>query len=91
MLKIHLLTGLAWTKYILVEGTEQDDLLELIDRYYLEHGNLPVPMYTLDDLIEGKKFKTQEDEWEYLDYLEVLPINGGEFYIDGIDHIEEVI
>ena len=91
MLEIHLLTGLAWTKSILVEGTPYDDIGALIDDYYLEHGDLPVPMYELEDLIEGKIFKTQEDEWEYLDYLGVLPINGGEYYIDGISRIEEVI
>lgn len=91
MLEIHLLTGTAWTQSILVEGTKQDDILYLIDEYYLEHDDLPVPMYTLDDLIEGKKFKTQEDEWQYLDSLGVIPINGGEFYIDGIAHVEEVI
>lgn len=91
MLKIHFHTGIAWTNYILVEGTSQDDLLELIDEYYLEHGDLPVPMYTLDELLEGESFKTQEEQWEYLENLEILPINGGEYYIEGISHVEEVI
>ncbi|HZJ99388.1 MAG TPA: hypothetical protein VFC79_05255 [Tissierellaceae bacterium] len=91
MLEIHLVTGTAWTKSILVEGTPHDDILQLIDEYYFEHDDLPVLMYTIDDLINGRIFKTQEEQWEYLDNLGVLPINGGEFYIDGIDHIEEVI
>lgn len=91
LLEIHFLTGTAWTKSIIVEGSEDDDLLELIDGYYLEHGDLPVPMFDLDDLLEGRTFKTQGEQWEYLEKLEVLPINGGEYYIEGISHIEEVI
>jgi hypothetical protein len=91
MLEIHLETGFYWTESILVEGTENDDLLELIDEYYLEHGDLPVPMYTLDEVIKGRTFRTQEEEWEYIDDLGLLPINGGEYYIDGIAYVEEVI
>lgn len=91
MLEIHLSTGTAWTESILVEGYPDDDILELIDSYYLEHGDLPVPLFTREDLLEGKSFRTQEQEWDYLDSLEMLPINGGEFYIEGIAHVEEVI
>ncbi|HHX02643.1 MAG TPA: hypothetical protein GX739_08310, partial [Firmicutes bacterium] len=91
MLKIYLMTGTAWTESILVEGTEDDDLLELIEEYYLEHGDLPVPMYTLDEVIKGRTFRNQEEEWEYIDSLGLLSINGGEYYIDGIAYIEEVI
>ena len=91
MLKIYLMTGTAWTESILVEGTEDDDLLELIEEYYLEHGDLPVPMYTLDEVIKGKTFRNQEEEWEYIDDQGLLRINGGEYYIDGIAYIEEVI
>lgn len=91
MLKIHLLTGTAWTESILVEGTEDDDLLELINEYYLENGDLPVEMYTLDEVIKGRTFRTQEEEWDYIDDQGLLPINGGEYYIDGIAYVEEVI
>ena len=91
MLEIYLMTGTAWTESILVEGTEDDDLLELIDEYYLEHGDLPVPMYTLDEILKDRTFRTQEEEWDYIDDQGLLPINGGEYYIDGIAYIEEVI
>ena len=91
MLEIYLDMGFYQTESILVEGTKDDDLLELIDEYYLEHGDLPVPMYTLDEVIKGRTFRNQEEEWEYIDSLGVLPINGGEYYIDGIAYIEEVI
>lgn len=91
MLEIHLMTGTVWTKSIIVEGIPDDDILELIDGYYLENNDLPVPMYTIDELLEGETFKTQDDQWEYIDGLEMLPINGGQFYIDGIAHVEEVI
>jgi hypothetical protein len=91
MLEIHLLTGTAWTESILVEGTEDDDLLELIEEYYLETGDLPVPMYTLDEVIKGKTFRSQEEEWDYIDEQGLLAINGGEYYIDGIAYVEDVI
>ena len=91
MLEIYLMTGTAWTESILVEGTEDDDLLELIEEYYFDNGDLPVPMYTLDEVIKGRTFRNQEEEWEYIDSLELLPINGGEYYIDGIAFVEVVI
>lgn len=91
MLEIYLDTGFYQTESILVEGTEDDDLLELIDEYYLEHGDLPVPMYTLDEVIKGRTFRNQEEEWDYIDDQGLLPINGGEYYIDGIAYVEEVI
>jgi len=76
MLKIHLKTGTAWTKPIKVEGSLMDDIGQLIDDYYLEYG-LPVALYTLDEL--------DDEELE-----EMLPIIGGEYYIEGIEFIEEV-
>jgi len=91
MLKIYLMTGTAWTESILVEGTEDDDLLELIEEYYFDNGDLPVPMYTLDEVIKGKTFRNQGGEWEYIDDQGLLRINGGEYYIDGIAYVEEVI
>ena len=91
MLEIFLETGTPWLESIIVEGREEDDLLELIEEYYLETGDLPVPMYTLDEVIKGRTFRNQEEEWEYLDDLGLLPINGGEYYIDGIAYVEEVI
>ena len=88
MMKIYLLTGTAFTKSIEVSGQEGDDLISLIDEYYEDNGNLPVPMYTVEEL--WKEFEQEEYGEEELDMQleQMLPINGGEYYIDGISHVE---
>lgn len=82
MMKIYLLTGTAFTKLIEVRGQEGDDLISLIDEYYEDIGNLPVPMYTLEELRE----EYGEEELD-MQLEQMLPINGGEYYIDGISHV----
>lgn len=86
MIKIHLQTGTAWTKAIEVDGSLQDDLSQLIDSYYEEKGELPVATYTMEELYE--MYDDEQDLNEALDAM--LPINGGEFWIDGISHVEEI-
>ncbi len=67
-----------WVKTIEVEGSLKDDLLWLIDEYYSEHGTdaFPVKLYEYEEL----------DEFELETYI---PLNGGEYYLMGISHIEE--
>lgn len=84
MLKIHLLTGTAWTKEIEVEGSKQDDLVDLIDEYYDNVGSLPVSMYSMTELME--EFGDDLD----MQLETMIPVNGGEFWIEGISHVEEV-
>ena len=79
MLRIYLITGTAIAKYIEVTGQEGDDLISLIDCYYDDIGHLPVPMYTLEELRE----EYDEEELE-MQLEQMLPINGGEYYIDGV-------
>ena len=90
MLRIHFKTGTAWTKSIEVEGHLHSDLLQLIDDYYSNQGDLPVPMYTIEDITkwcENDFGEVRGSEVEY--YLETMtPINGGEYYIDGIEWVE---
>lgn len=92
MIRIHLHTGTAWTKSIDVEGDLHNDLLQLIDDYYSEHKSLPVPMYTFNDLLN----MFTEDDYSIdenglsICMDEMLPINGGEYYIDGVSSVEEV-
>lgn len=74
-LKIHLLTGTMWTKIIEAEGDEHSDLVQILDDYYYKHKTLPVAMYETNDLSE-------EDLETY------IPINGREWWIEGISHIE---
>ena len=87
MMKIYLLTGTAFTKPIEVRGQEGDDLISLIDEYYRDKGYLPVPMYTVEEL--WKEFEQEEYGEEELDMQleQMLPINGGEYYIEGISHV----
>ena len=82
MLRIYLITGTAIAKYIEVTGQEGDDLISLIDCYYDDIGHLPVPMYTLEELRE----EYGEEELD-MQLEQMLPINGGEYYIDGVSHV----
>ena len=85
MIRIHLQTGTAWTKAIEVDGSLQDDLIQLIDNYYEETGDLPVQMFTMAELMEIYDEDELDEELETM-----IPINGGEFWIDGVSHVEEV-
>lgn len=82
MMKIYLLTGTAFAESISVRGQEGDDLLTLIDEYYEDIGSLPVPMYTLEDIRE-----IYDEEELDIQLNQMLPINGGEFYIEGVSHV----
>ena len=82
MMKIYLLTGTVYAKAIEVTGQEGDDLISLIDGYYDDIGHLPVPMYTLEELRE----EYGEEELD-MQLEQMLPINGGEYYIDGVSHV----
>ena len=85
MIRIHLQTGTAWTKSIEVDGSLQDDLIQLIDDYYEENGDLPVKLFTMEELMEIYDKDKLDEELE-----QMIPINGGEFWIDGVSHVEEV-
>ena len=84
MIRIHLQTGTAWTKAIEVDGGLQDDLIQLIDDYYEENGDLPVKLFTMEELMEIYDEDELDEELETM-----IPINGGEFWIDGVSHVEE--
>lgn len=79
MIRLHLKTGLAWTKSIDLECDIRGDILQALDDYFSEHGKegFPVKLYELDEL----------DDKELEAYM---PINGGEFYIEGVEYIEEL-
>ena len=75
-----------WTKSIEVEGHMGSDLVQLLDDYYNEYGDLPVQLYTLRELEE-----VYDDEDELNIILdEMIPINGGEYWINGIEYVEEI-
>ena len=73
-LRIELLTGGYQTATITVEGTIQDDILYLLEEYFQQYG-CPVATYTLQEIEEYGLTET------------AVPINGGEYYIEGVSHI----
>ena len=77
--RIHLLTGLAWTEPITVDNpNKSDDLVGLLDEYYEEHGEFPVHHMTYDEV---KMYSIEET---------AIPINGGEFYLQGVSFVENI-
>lgn len=81
MLRIYFKTVTAWVRAIEVEGSLKDDLLNLIEQYIEIHPD-DLPTYQYEDLQENYTIECIEENY--------LPINGGEFYIDMIDWIEEL-
>lgn len=84
MLKINLKTKINFlksivVKSIVVEGDENDNLTELLDKFVEKNGidELGVSYYKASDL-------TEEELENY------LPINGGEYYIIGIENTIEI-
>ena len=68
-----------------VEGTMHSDLMAIVDELH-EENKLPVPLYTMREALN--LYETDKEGMEELENW--LPINGGEYYIKGIDRVEEV-
>jgi len=83
MLNIYFATGFADVQQIQVAGTLKDDLTGLIDEYVMGHKEEFIK-YSYDELCDG----TPEDEIFLEDFF--MPINGGEFYINTVVHVEEI-
>ncbi len=84
MLKLNFETGTAWTESIELEGNKNDDILQLIDDYYIENNKtLPLITYTLNELEEI--YENDENEIDRF-----IPVNGGEIYISPLVSIEEI-
>ena len=79
MLKLNLLTGFSNTKSITVEGTLNSDLIQTINDFVSKNGieAIPVASYRTEDL-EKHELETY------------IPINGGEYWIEGVSSVEEV-
>lgn len=82
MLRIAFNVGVLNTQIIEVEGTQNDDLLAVIEDYVMTHKD-EFACYTLEEILT--EYNYSEDE--ILD--EFLPINGGEFYIGKVEWVEE--
>lgn len=82
ILKLCINTGTVWLKCIYTIGTTQDDILGTIEEYI---GNNPRELreYDYNELLDIY------DNYEEIEDFHI-PINGGEFYIDSLELIEEI-
>ena len=77
-------TGLFWTNDILIQGSEYDDLMAIIDDIYYNTPDL-LRLYTMGEILEGIKEEEEDAELE-----KYIPLNGGEYYTDMILAVEEL-
>lgn len=75
IIKLNLLTGSAWTSPIYMYNFT-DDLMQLLDEAYF-NDLIPIGL-----LIEPDEIDSCIDDY--------IGLNGGEMYIQGISHIEEI-
>lgn len=74
-MRIDFIVATSRVKSIYVDGDEYSNIRQLINNYYNENGDLPVTLYKTEELTD-KQLET------------FIPINGGEFWIEGISNIE---
>jgi len=79
MIKIYFTGSGFYVPTVVVDNEINDDLIAILDELH-ERCELPVPLYTLEEL---------EEEGDDLDNY--IPINGGEYYIDMIERVEELL
>ena len=86
MIKIYFINNSIFHETsITVEGTMHSDLMAIVDELH-EEKKLPVKLYTIREALD--LYETDEEGMEELESW--LPINGGQYYIKGIDRVEEV-
>lgn len=81
ILKLCFNTGLVWLKCIYTIGTEQDDIIGTIEEYINNNPN-DISQYDYEELL--RDYNNEEIDENY------IAINGGEFYIDTLELIEEI-
>lgn len=86
MYKVHFNTGLAWTNSIELEGDLHDDFYSLIDEYVQSHKD-EFQTFSYSEI--ETEFENEENSDDLINE-KYLPINGGEYFILQISHIELV-
>ena len=79
MMKLYFKASGFYTPTVVVDGDCYSDLMALIDDLH-EQNALPVPLYTTEEMEEITD--GDNETW--------LPINGGQYWIEGLDRIEEL-
>lgn len=83
-LKIAINTGTVWVKTFIVDGNKDDDLLALIEEY-VQNNKDDFRTYSYNELLNIY------DNDDCLIEENHLPINGGEYYIDSVEWVEEIV
>ena len=78
MMKLYFKGSGFYVPTATVDADVYSDLMAVIDDLY-EQDALPVPLYTREEMEE---LDGSDEEW--------LPINGGEYWIEGLTHVEEL-
>jgi hypothetical protein len=58
-----------------IEYNDKNSLIQMVNDYYEKYKELYITMYKIEDL-------TEEEMETY------IPINGGQYWIEGISHID---
>lgn len=88
-LRIHFNTGTAFGNSIVVKGTANDDLLDLVEGYINENGTDWTATFSYKELYDLYKDDTLTDtSVDDLISESYMPINGGEYYIYNIVRVE---
>lgn len=75
---LHLDNGTMFLDSILIQGSEHDDLLYILDGIYNIDSSI-LRLYNPEDVLEDKFY-----------YEHYLPVNGGEYYTDMIYRVEVI-
>ena len=79
MIKIYFTGSGFYVPTVVVDNEINDDLIAILDELH-ERCELPVPLHEPQELIE-----------EGFDLDDYIPINGGEYYIDMVERVEELL
>lgn len=79
MIKVYLLTGTYELQRVDLDCNINDDIFAALDEHVQEHKE-DFRVYDYNELLDNFQPETIDEEF--------LPINGGEYHIDAISHIE---
>lgn len=85
MIKLYFKASGLYVPTVIVDVECYSDLMAVIEDLY-EQDRLPVPLYTEEEMedLYPLPMTTEDvkDDW--------IPINGGEYWIEGLDRVEEL-
>ena len=82
--KVHFTTGLAWLRTVYIESGSDELTYDDIERYIMDNVD-DFPTYTYEELLEY-----HDDCPQVIDEF-YMPVNGGEYYVNAISHVEPMM